>query len=51
MTRAMYRKHSRSPSRSDIHEFQNRSHWLIAERGWEEVAGVAIKWAEANTIM
>ena len=48
MVNAMYRKHSRAPSRTDIHEFPNRSHWLIAEPGWEEVADKALKWAEAN---
>jgi hypothetical protein len=48
MVRAMYRKHSRAPSRTDILEFPNRSHWLIAEPGWE-VAGQAVQWAEANT--
>jgi len=49
MVRAMYRKHSRAPSRTDIIEFPHRSHWLIAESGWEDVADAALKWAEANT--
>jgi pimeloyl-ACP methyl ester carboxylesterase len=35
MVKAMYRKHSRASSRTDIHEFPNRSHWLIAEPGWD----------------
>ena len=48
MVKAMYRKHSRAPSRTDFHEFPNRSHWLIAEPGWEEIAEKALKWAEAN---
>ena len=48
MVRAMYRKQGRAPSRTDIHEFPGRSHWLIAEPGWEEVAEMAVKWAEAN---
>ena len=47
MVKSMYRKHSRAPSR-DFHEFPNRSHWLIAEPGWEEVADKALKWAEVN---
>ena len=38
MVKAMYRKHSRATIRTDIHEFPNRSRWLIAEPGWEEVA-------------
>jgi len=48
MVRAMYRKHRRAPSRTDIMEFPARSHWLIAEPGWEEVADKALAWAEAQ---
>ena len=48
MVKAMYRKHSRAPSRTDIHEFPNRDHWLIAEPGWEEIADKALEWAEVN---
>jgi pimeloyl-ACP methyl ester carboxylesterase len=48
MVRAMHRKHKLAPSRTDIFEFPNFSHWLIAEPGWEEVAEKALKWAEAN---
>ena len=46
MVEAMYRKHSRSPSPTAIKQFPNRSHWLIAEPGWEEIADFAIQWAE-----
>lgn len=45
MVRAMYEKHSRAPSRTDIMEFPARSHWLIAEPGWEQVAEKALAWA------
>jgi hypothetical protein len=38
MVNAMYQQHSHAPSRTDIHDFPNRSHWWIAEPGWEEVA-------------
>ncbi len=48
MARAMHRKHSRSPVRVDLIAFPGRSHWLIAEPGWQEVAGTAIEWAEAQ---
>ncbi|HEY8682948.1 MAG TPA: alpha/beta hydrolase [Rhodanobacter sp.] len=48
MVRAMYRKHSRAPSRTDIIEFADRSHWLIAEPGWEEVANQALAWAQIH---
>jgi pimeloyl-ACP methyl ester carboxylesterase len=47
MVRAMFKKHSRAPSRTDIIEFPNRSHWLIAEPGWQDVASSAIEWAES----
>jgi pimeloyl-ACP methyl ester carboxylesterase len=48
MVRAMYRRHRKAPSKTDIIEFPDRSHWLIAEPGWQEVAGAALKWADAN---
>jgi len=48
MVRAMYKKHSRAPSRTDIMEFPARSHWLIAERGWEQVAEKALAWGLAH---
>jgi len=48
MVRAMYRKHSRAPARTDVLEFPSRSHWLIAEPGWEDVAAAILKWADVN---
>ena len=48
MVKEMYRKHSRAPALTDIYEFPNRSHWVIAEPGWEEVADKALNWAEVN---
>lgn len=50
MVRAMYRKHRGARSRTDILVFPRRSHWLIAEPGWEELADALIKWAVANTL-
>jgi pimeloyl-ACP methyl ester carboxylesterase len=46
MVRAMYRKHSRAPARTDFISFANQSHWLIAEPGWEEVAKSAAEWID-----
>ncbi len=46
MVKAMHRKHSKSPARTDIAIFPGRSHWLIAESGWEAVAAKSIEWAE-----
>ena len=48
MVRAMYKKHRRSPRPVDIMEFAGRSHWIIAEPGWEEVAEKALAWAEQH---
>ena len=48
MVKAMYRKHSRAPSRTDFHEFPHLGHWLIAGSGREEVADKALKLAEVN---
>jgi pimeloyl-ACP methyl ester carboxylesterase len=44
MVRAMLRKHRRSPARTDMLAFAGRSHWLIAEPGWEEVAAATLDW-------
>ena len=29
-----------------LREFRGRSHWIIAEPGWEEVADTALRWCE-----
>jgi pimeloyl-ACP methyl ester carboxylesterase len=44
MVRAMHRKHSRAPARTDLVTFSELSHWLIAEPGWEEVASGISQW-------
>jgi pimeloyl-ACP methyl ester carboxylesterase len=46
MNRNNFKKYRKSPSRTDFKEFPGRSHWIIAEPGWEEVADYAISWAE-----
>ena len=50
MVRSMYKKHKRALSRTDIFEFPNFSHWLIAEPGWEAVADKAVNWADENAL-
>jgi pimeloyl-ACP methyl ester carboxylesterase len=47
MIRAMYRRHKASPVRVDLHSFKNRSHYLIAEPGWEEIAQDIHSWVQA----
>jgi pimeloyl-ACP methyl ester carboxylesterase len=44
MIRTNYRAYRRSPARTDLREFPKRSHWIIAEPGWEEVAAHALSW-------
>lgn len=46
LSRKIYRRHSASPSLTAYKEFPARSHYLIAEKGWEEVADHALAWAE-----
>lgn len=48
MTRAIFRKQSRAPSLTEYREFPDRSHWTIVDPGWEEVADLALDWAERN---
>jgi pimeloyl-ACP methyl ester carboxylesterase len=46
MIKAMYRRHKESPVAVDFHSFPNRSHWLIAEGGWQEIAQDIWKWVQ-----
>lgn len=48
MAAAMHKKHSRSPVRVDLIDFPGRSHWLIAEPGWQDVADKTLEWADAQ---
>lgn len=48
MTRAIFNKQKRAVSRTDFKIYDDRSHYLCAEPGWEEVADYALAWAEAN---
>lgn len=49
MNRANLRKYHRSTAVTDFQELPGRSHWLIAEPGWEAVADAAIEWAARQT--
>jgi hypothetical protein len=40
----MYRRHQRSPAVTAFVSFPGRSHWLIAEPGWEEIAEKIHDW-------
>ncbi len=43
--RRILRKHRASPCLSEYNEFPGRSHYIIAEQGWQEVADYALTWA------
>jgi pimeloyl-ACP methyl ester carboxylesterase len=48
MTRAIYSKQKHAASLTELKVFEDRSHYLCAEPGWEEVADYALNWAERN---
>ncbi|ATQ43874.1 alpha/beta hydrolase [Caulobacter mirabilis] len=48
MTRAIFAKQKRAPSRTELKIFPGRSHWTGIDAGWEEVADYALSWALAN---
>jgi pimeloyl-ACP methyl ester carboxylesterase len=45
--RRMYRAHRASPARTDFLSFPGRTHWIIAQEGWEEVAGSCEDWIDS----
>lgn len=48
LSRKMAGLYHRSPITTEYKEFPGRSHFIIGEKGWEEVADYALKWAEAH---
>lgn len=44
LNRYNFKKYARSPAMTEFKEFSNRTHWLIAQDGWEEVAGYVADW-------
>jgi alpha-beta hydrolase superfamily lysophospholipase len=46
MSRSNFKKYRTSVAVTAFKEFEGRTHWLIAEPGWEEIADFAITWAE-----
>ncbi|WDT76805.1 MAG: alpha/beta hydrolase [Candidatus Manganitrophus sp.] len=45
LNRANYERYKSSPSITEFKEFPGRDHYIIGERGWEEVADDALDWA------
>jgi pimeloyl-ACP methyl ester carboxylesterase len=46
MSRSNYEKYRDSSATTDFKEFHGRTHWIIAQQGWEEVAGYITGWLE-----
>jgi hypothetical protein len=47
MVRANYHKYSqKSGALTEFHEFPGRTHWLIAQPGWEEIAAFVDDWLQ-----
>jgi hypothetical protein len=42
--RRNYRKYAKSAAITDFHEFAGRTHWIIAQDGWQEVADFTLDW-------
>jgi hypothetical protein len=55
IVRRTFRAYRASPARTELRTFPGRTHWLIAQDGWEEVAQGCLDWigslqAERTTI-
>ncbi len=48
LSRKIFKRHSASPVKTEYKEFAGRSHFLVGEKGWEEVAEYALDWVEAQ---
>ncbi len=48
MVEAAYKMQRASPAVTDLHRFEDRTHWIIGQPGWEAVADDAIGWLEGK---
>ncbi|MCX6954183.1 MAG: alpha/beta hydrolase [Verrucomicrobia bacterium] len=48
LSRSLFRQHRASPGHTEYKEFPCRSHYIIAEPGWQEVADHALTWSLAH---
>jgi pimeloyl-ACP methyl ester carboxylesterase len=49
LNRINHKLYQRSAAKTDYREFPNRSHLIIAQQGWQEVAEYALSWAQGVT--
>ncbi len=47
VVRRTFRRYAPAAAITDFREVPGRTHWIIAEPGWEEVAGTVAEWLEA----
>jgi pimeloyl-ACP methyl ester carboxylesterase len=47
INRRNFKAYARSTARTDFREFPGRTHWIIAQDGWEEVAEHIAAWLES----
>jgi hypothetical protein len=43
----MFRAHGASPARTELRTFPGRTHWLIGQEGWEEIAASCAEWIDS----
>ena len=48
LNRSNYHKYDKTPAITDFREFSARTHWIIAQDGWEEVADYVSAWIRKN---
>jgi pimeloyl-ACP methyl ester carboxylesterase len=46
--KSAYKLQSKSSAKTELVEYPERSHYIVGESGWEQVADHAIDWAEQN---
>ena len=50
LNRRNHARYRRSPSVTDYREFPGRTHFIIGQRGWEEVAAAVASWLEERGV-
>jgi alpha-beta hydrolase superfamily lysophospholipase len=48
ISRSAFKLQSKSRAKTELKDYPNRSHYIVGEPGWEEVADHALDWAEQN---
>ena len=48
LNRDNFKRYAKTPAITDLREFPGRTHWIIAQQGWEEVADFALAWIREN---